>query len=69
MTRWGRPWFTIALGFVVGVMMISYVAVPSRLIGAKPIQSRRDKVSTSVISGVLGATVSAPPYSLGASGY
>ncbi len=64
-TRWGRPWFTIALGIVIGVMMISYVAVPSRLIGAKPIQSRRDKVSTSVISGVLGATVSAPPYVLG----
>ena len=64
-TRWGRPWFTIALGIVIGVMMISYVAVPSRLIGVKPIQSRRDKVSTSVISGVLGATVSAPPYVLG----
>ena len=44
-TRWGKPWFTISLGIVVGVMMVSYVAVPSRLIGAKPPkQSRRDKL-------------------------
>ena len=35
-TRWGRPWFTVSLGIVIGVMMVSYVAVPSRLIGAKP---------------------------------
>ena len=34
-TRWGRPWFTISLGIVVGVMMVRYVAVPSRLIGVK----------------------------------
>ena len=27
-TRWGRPWFTLSLGIVVGVMMVSYVAVP-----------------------------------------
>ena len=26
-TRWGRPWFTISLGIVVGVMMVSLVAV------------------------------------------
>ena len=33
-TRWGRPWFTLSLGIIVGVMMVSYVAVPARLIGA-----------------------------------
>ena len=64
-TRWGRPWFTISLGTVVGVMMISYVALPSRLIGVKRIQSRRDRLSTSVVSGALSATVSMPPYVLG----
>jgi hypothetical protein len=64
-TRWGRPWFTLALGVVVGVMMVSYVAVPARLIGGKPTQTRRDKLSTTVVAGVLGATVSAPPYILG----
>jgi len=35
-TRWGKPWFTISLGIVVAVMMVCYVAVPSRLAGATP---------------------------------
>ena len=65
-TRWGRPWFTISLGIVVGVMMVSYVAMPSRLIGVKKRrQSTRDKLSTSVVTGALSATVSTPPYILG----
>ena len=64
-TRWGRPWFTLSLGIVIGVMMVCYVAVPSRLIGGKPTQSRRDKLMTSVVSGALGVTVSTPPYILG----
>ena len=38
-TRWGRPWFTLSLGIVIGMMMICYVAVPSRLIGVKPTHS------------------------------
>ena len=32
------------LSIVVGVMMVAYVAVPARLIGAKPNQSRKDKL-------------------------
>jgi hypothetical protein len=65
-TRWGRPWFTISLGIVVGVMMVSYVAVPSRLVGAKPPhQSRRDKLSGAAVGGALSVTVCTPPYLLG----
>jgi hypothetical protein len=64
-TRWGRPWFGISLGIVVGLMMVAYVAVPARLIGAKPAQSRRDKLVTSAVGGALGATVCTPPYVLG----
>ena len=65
-TRWGRPWFTISLGIVVGVMMVSYVAVPARLIGSKPPkQSRRDKLSGTAVGGALSATVCTPPYILG----
>jgi hypothetical protein len=68
-TRWGRPWFGICLGIVVGAMMISYVAVPSRLIGAKKRpQSRRDRFSNSLVGGALSATVCAPPYLLGRAG-
>jgi hypothetical protein len=63
--RWGKPWFVLCLGIVVGVMMVCYVAVPSRLIGIKPGGSRRDKLTASALSTALGATVCTPPYLLG----
>jgi uncharacterized membrane protein len=64
-SRWGRPWFAISLGIVVGLMMVSYVAVPSRLIGVKPEQSRRDRLWATAVGGALSATVCTPPYLLG----
>jgi uncharacterized membrane protein len=65
-TRWGRPWFTIALGIVIGILMVCYVAVPAGLIGIeKPNQTRRDKLATMVVGGALSATVSTPGYLLG----
>ncbi len=64
-TRWDDPWFSIALGGVIGVMMVCYVAVPSRLIGIKPVHSRRDRMMTTIVSGALGVTIALPPYLLG----
>jgi len=64
-TRWGSPWFGISLGVVVGVMMVCYVAVPARLIGVKPVRSRREKLTISAVGGAMGALVSTPPYVLG----
>jgi hypothetical protein len=64
-TRWGHPWFTLSLGIVVGVMMVSYVAVPSRLIGMKTTYSKRDKLAASALGAVLSVTVCTPPYLLG----
>jgi hypothetical protein len=64
-TRAGHPWFAISLGTVVGVMMVAYVALPARLIGIRPQQSRRDKLVTSAVGGAIGATVCGPPYLLG----
>jgi hypothetical protein len=49
----------------VGVMMICYVAVPARLIGVKPVRSRRDKLTIGAAGGAMGALVSAPPYIFG----
>lgn len=60
-TRWGRPWFALSLGIVVGVMMVAYVAVPSRLIGVKPQRSARDKLAASAVGGAMGTVVSTPP--------
>jgi hypothetical protein len=64
-TRYGHPWFGLALSVVVGAMMVCYVAVPSRLIGVKPTRSRRDKLTTTAVGGALSATVCTPPYLLG----
>ena len=60
--RWGRPWFALSLGIVVGVMMLTYVSVPARLVGVKPTGSRRDKMAAAAVGGALGALVCTPPY-------
>jgi hypothetical protein len=63
--RWGKEWFGLTLGIVVAVMMVTYVAVPSRLIGVKSDCSRRDKLTATAIGGALGAVVCSPPYLMG----
>ena len=63
--RWGRQWFALSLGIVIGVMMLTYVTVPARIVGIKPGGSRRDKLAASVIGGTLGAIVCTPPYVIG----
>ena len=64
-TRYGPPWFTLSLGIVIGVMMICYVAVPARLIGGKPVRSRREKLTVGALGATLSATICTPPYLLG----
>jgi hypothetical protein len=63
--RWGHPWFALSLGIVIGVMMLTYVAVPARIVGVKPVGSRRDKIAAAAIGGTLGALVCAPAYVIG----
>jgi hypothetical protein len=64
-TRWGTFWFGLCLGIVVAIMMICYVAVPSRLVGMKTTASKRDKLAASAMGGIVGAVVCTPPYVLG----
>ena len=64
-TRWGAPWFALSLGIVIGVMMVCYVAVPARLIGAKTTSSKRDSLTATMVGGAIGAVVCTPPYVLG----
>jgi hypothetical protein len=66
--RWGVFWFGLSLGIVVGIMMVCYVAVPARLIGIRPMQSRRDKLMASAMGGAVGTMVCTPPYALGRAG-
>jgi hypothetical protein len=63
--RWGKGWFALCLGIVVAVMMLTYVAVPARLIGIKSDRSRRDKLTAAAVGGAIGAVVCSPPYALG----
>jgi hypothetical protein len=63
--RWGLWCFAPSLSIVIAVMMVAYVAVPSRLIGIKTIHSQRDKLAASAMGGVIGAVVCTPPYILG----
>ena len=61
----GLFWFTVSMGIVIWVMMISYVAVPSRLIGIKSTRPRRDKLTATVVGGAIGGVICTPPYLLG----
>ena len=63
--RWGVGWFGVCLGAVVAVMMVEYVAVPSRLIGVTATHSRRDRLTASAVGGAVGAVICSPPYLLG----
>ena len=63
--RWGLWWFALSLSIVIAVMMVAYVAVPSRLIGVKPTHSKRDKLAAAAVGGAIGAVVCTPPYLLG----
>ena len=62
--RWRLLWFALSLSIVVGVMMVTYVAVPARLIGMKTTYSKRDKLTASAVGGAIGAVVCTPPYVL-----
>jgi hypothetical protein len=63
--RWGKFWFSLTLSIVVGIMMVTYVAVPARLIGMKSERSTKDKLTASAVGGAVGAAVCAPPFALG----
>jgi hypothetical protein len=65
LSRWGTWWFAISLSVVIAVMMVCYVAVPGRLVGIKSTRSKRDKLTATVVGGVIGAVVCTPPYLLG----
>jgi hypothetical protein len=64
-SRWGHLWFAIAQGTVVGVMMLCYLAVPSRMVGVSKPKNRRDALATTAIGGAVGAVVCSPPYLIG----
>jgi hypothetical protein len=61
---WASPWFTLGLGLTVGLMMVVYLSLPGRLLRIRPNASTRDRVTASVLGGLLAAVVTAPAYML-----
>ena len=66
--RWGRWWFPISMSVVIAIMMMTYVSLPSRLIGMKTTYSKADKLKAVVVGGAIGGLVCFPPYALGRAG-
>ncbi len=64
-TRWGKWWFALSLSIVVGLMMVTYVAVPSRMVGVKAARSKRDALTATVVGGAVGAIICTPGYAMG----
>jgi len=63
--RIGPYWFAATMSVAIGILMVTYVAVPSRLIGLrKDDRSRRDRIAASVVGGTVSAIVCTPPYVL-----
>lgn len=63
--RWGLFWFALSLGVVVAAMMVTYVALPARLLGVSSNAPRRDKLAASAVSATVGAAICTPAYLVG----
>ncbi len=63
--RHGRHWFTLFMGISVGLMMLAYVSVPTRLLNADTKRlTRRDKLVNAAVTGTLSGVAAAPAYVL-----
>jgi hypothetical protein len=63
--RIGPYWFAVTMSIAIGILMVTYVAVPSRMIGLrKDTLSRRERIAASAVSGTVSAIVCTPPYLL-----
>ena len=51
----GSRWFTVSMSIVIAIMMVTYVSMPSRLIGLKTSYSKADKLKATVVGGAIGA--------------
>lgn len=64
--RWGRGWFTLFLGIVVAVMMVTYVTVPAALVGVRSERpGAREQITATAVGGAMSAVLCSPPYALG----
>ena len=62
--RLSHRWFTLCLGASVGLLMVVYLSLPSRLLGVDRSRPRRDRLAASAIGATLSTLVTAPFYVL-----
>ena len=63
--RAGLGWFTIALGLVLVVMMVTFVSVPAQLIGVQQQKApMKDKISGAAASGAMSVVLTSPGFLL-----
>ena len=62
--RLPHGWFTLSLGAAVGLLMVVYLSLPSRLLGVDVRRPRRDRLAASAIGATLSVLVTAPFYVL-----
>jgi hypothetical protein len=56
------------MSVVIAIMMVSYVSLPSRLIGMKAAYSKADKLKAMAVAAAIGGVVCFPPYAPGRAG-
>ncbi|MEI8050843.1 MAG: hypothetical protein WCI12_05355, partial [Actinomycetes bacterium] len=61
--RLGHVWFAILLSLAIVVMLISFVAVPARIIGAAPQKlTTKERIGSIAVSGTLSAVAMTPGF-------
>ncbi|MGZ4710126.1 MAG: hypothetical protein ACXWBN_15430, partial [Acidimicrobiales bacterium] len=64
-SRWGTNWFTLAMGAVLVVMMVTFVSIPAQFIGAQTAKvSLQEKISGAAASGAMSAVLTSPGFVL-----
>lgn len=64
-SRWGTNPFTLAMGAVLVVMMVTFVSIPAQFIGAQTQKlSLQDKISGAAASGAMSAVLTSPGFIL-----
>jgi hypothetical protein len=64
-SRWGTNPFTLAMGAVLVVMMVTFVSIPAQFIGAQTAKlSLQDKISGAAASGAMSAVLTSPGFIL-----
>ncbi len=64
MSRWGKDAFTLAMGAVLVVMMVTFVSIPAQFIGAQTKGTLQDKISGAAASGAMSAVLTSPGFIL-----